>query len=145
MEDGLQEFNTRVNEAKATGEKIKELCVNKCKELENKLLYAEVYQRRENLRFYGIEETDGNENSLKVLQSFLERQCGIEPGIEFQRVHRIGNPRRDGLPHSLAVMRIQFHNVFATFVVSRRDISSVKFIQILIIGVRGIFDERETS
>ena len=67
------------------------LCVNKCKELENKLLYAEVYQRRENLRFYGIEETDGNENSLMVLQSFLERQCGIElVGIKFQRVHRIG-------------------------------------------------------
>ncbi|XP_044171856.1 uncharacterized protein LOC122956257 [Acropora millepora] len=101
MEDSLQEFNTRVNEAKATGEKIKELCVNKCKELENKLLYAEVYQRRKNLRFYGIEETDGNENSLKVLQSFLERQCGIEPGIEFQRVHRIGNPRRDGSPRAI--------------------------------------------
>ena len=93
MEDGLQEFNTRVNEAKATGEKIKEHIVSKCKELENKLLYAEVYQRIENLPFYGIEETDGNENSLKVLQSFLERQCGIEPVIEFQRVHRIGSPR----------------------------------------------------
>lgn len=108
MEDGLQEFNTRVNEAKATGEKIKELCVNKCKELENKLLYAEVYQRRENLRFYGIEETDGNENSLKVLQSFLERQCGIEPGIEFQRVHRIGNPRRDGSPRAIIARFLRY-------------------------------------
>lgn len=44
MEDGVQEFNTQVNEAKATGEKIKELCLSKCKELENKL-YAEAYQR----------------------------------------------------------------------------------------------------
>ena len=61
MEDGLQEFNGQVNEAKATGEKIKEHCESKCKELENKLLYAEVYQRRENLRFYGIEETDVDE------------------------------------------------------------------------------------
>ena len=34
MEDGLQEFNTQVNEAKATGEKIKEHCESKCKELE---------------------------------------------------------------------------------------------------------------
>ena len=34
-----------VNEAKATSEKIKEHCESKCKELENKLLYAEVYQR----------------------------------------------------------------------------------------------------
>ena len=44
------------------------------------------------MRFYGIEETDEDENSLKVLQSFLEWQCGIEPGIEFQHVHRIGKP-----------------------------------------------------
>ena len=72
------EFNTQVNEAKATGEQIKKHCESKCKELENKLLYDEVYQRPENLRFYGIEETDEDENSLKVLQSFLERQCGIE-------------------------------------------------------------------
>ena len=68
-------------------------------ELENKLLYAEVYQRQENLHFYRIEESDENENSLKVLQSFLERQCGIElgtaVGIEFQRVHRIGKPHGD--------------------------------------------------
>jgi len=80
MEDSLQEFNTQVNEAKATGEKIKNT-ESKCKELENKLLYAEVYQRRENLRFFGIEEMVEDENSLKVLQSFLEWRCGIEPGI----------------------------------------------------------------
>ena len=42
-------------------------------------------------------------------------------------------------------MRIQFQNVFATFVIMWRDISSVKFKQILIIGARGTFDEMETS
>lgn len=47
----MEEFNTQVNEAKATGEKIEEHCESKCKELENQLLYAEVYQRRENLHF----------------------------------------------------------------------------------------------
>ena len=73
MEDGLQEFNTQVNEAKAAGEKVKEHC-------ENKLLYAEVYQRRENLRFYGIEEEE-DENSLNVLKSFLEQQCGVQRDI----------------------------------------------------------------
>ena len=60
------------------------------------------------MRFYGIEETDGNENSLKVLQSFLERQCGIEPGIEFQRVHRIGNPRRDGSPRAIIARFLRY-------------------------------------
>ena len=68
LEDGLQEFNIQVNEAKAIGEKIKEhYCESKCKELENKLLFAEVYQRRENLRFYGTEETGEGENSPEVL------------------------------------------------------------------------------
>ena len=40
----------------------------------------------------------------------------------------------------------RFHSGFVTFGISvvDRDISSVKFIQILI-GVREIFDERETS
>ena len=100
MEDGLQEFNTQVNEAKAAGEKVKEHCENKCKELENKLLYAEVYQRRENLRFYGIEEEE-EENSLNVLKSFLEQQCGVQREIEFQRVHRIGKPYEDGSPRAI--------------------------------------------
>lgn len=109
MEDGLQEFNTQVNEAKASGEKIKEHCESKCKELENKLLYAEVYQRRENLRVFGIEETVAeDENSLKVLQSFLERRCGIEPGIEFQRVHRIGKPRGDGNPRAIIARFLRY-------------------------------------
>ena len=89
MDDGLQELNTQANEAKATDEKIKEQCESKCKELENKLLYTEVYQRRENLRFYGIDETVEDENSLKVLQSFLEQQCGIEPGIEFTGLENV--------------------------------------------------------
>ena len=92
----------------STSEKIKELCESKCKELENKLLYAKVYQRRENLRFYGIEETDEKENSLKVLQSFLEWQCGIEPGIEFQRVHRIGKPRGDGSPRAIIAWFLRY-------------------------------------
>ena len=67
-----------------------------------------MYQRRENLRFYGIEETDEDENSLKVLQSFLERQCGIEPGIEFRRVHRIGKPRRDGSPRAIIARFLRY-------------------------------------
>ena len=86
----------------------KEHCESKCKELENKLLYAEVYQRQENLRFYGIEETEQDENSLKVLQSLLERQCGIEPGIEFQRVHRIRKPRGDGSPRAIIARFLRY-------------------------------------
>ena len=46
MEDGLQEFNTQVNEAIATGEKIEEHCESKCKELENKLLVQVIIRFR---------------------------------------------------------------------------------------------------
>ena len=53
LQDGLQEFNTQVNEATAAREKAKEICESRYKEL-----YAEVYQRRENLHFYGIREED---------------------------------------------------------------------------------------
>ena len=52
-----------------------------------------VYQRRENLRFYGIEEDlEGAEGTRQVLISFLQSKLGIDDAsdIEFQRVHRIG-------------------------------------------------------
>ena len=88
--------------------KLKNHCESKCKELENKLLYAEVYQRQENLCFYGTEETDEDENSLEVLQSFLERQCGIKPGIEFQHVHRIGKPCGDGSPRAIVAWFLRY-------------------------------------
>ena len=58
--------------------------------------------------FYGIEETDEDENSLKVLQSFLERQCGVEPGIEFQCVHRIGKPHGDGRPRAIIAQFLRY-------------------------------------
>ena len=50
---------------------------------------------------YGIEKTDKDENSLNVLQSFLEQQYGVEPGIEFQRVYRIGKPQEDRISRAI--------------------------------------------
>ena len=52
-----------------------------------------VYQRRENLRFYGIEEDpEGAEDTRQVLKDFMESELGIDDAseIEFERVHRIG-------------------------------------------------------
>ena len=51
------------------------------------------YQRRENLRFYGIEEDpEGAEDTQHVLVKFMQSELGIDDAsdIEFQRVHRIG-------------------------------------------------------
>ena len=62
-------------------------------DLRKKILYLEVYSRRENLKFAGIpEESSDQEDTKDVLVNFISRQLGMEnpENIEFQRVHRIG-------------------------------------------------------
>lgn len=116
LQDGLQEFNTQVNEATAAREKASELCENRYKELENKLLYAEVYQRRENLRFYGISEEEEGGDCRMVLNSFLEQQCGVQTeGIEFQGVHRIGKTHDDGSPRAIIARFLRYSDREAVF------------------------------
>ena len=101
LQDGLQKFNTQVNEATAARDKAKKSWESRYKGLENKLLYAEVYQSRENLRFYGIGEEEEDGDGRNVLKSFLEQQCGVQSdGIEFQQVHGIGKPHEDGSPRA---------------------------------------------
>ena len=59
----------------------------------NAALRLGVYQRRENLRFYGIEEDpEGAEDTWQVLIDFFQPGLGIDDAtdIEFQRVHIIG-------------------------------------------------------
>ena len=69
--------------------------------LRDEKLYMEVYQRRENLRFYGIRESSGTteENVKEVLVGFMQNELDISEAhtIEFQRIHRIGrlNPSQD--------------------------------------------------
>jgi len=88
----------------------------KCKKLEDKLLYYEVYQRRENLRFYGIEEDEGEDVELKV-KRFLTNKLGIEGAedIEFQRIHRVGQ-RRGESPRPIIARFLRYpdrENVFS--------------------------------
>ena len=74
---------------------------DKIKKLEDKLLYQEVYNRRENLRFFGIpaESTTGAENTFEiyapVVRKFLKEELDLEnaENIEFQRAHRIGKKK----------------------------------------------------
>ena len=64
-----------------------------CAALRQQVLYMGVYQRRENLRFYGIEEDpEGAEDTQQVLIDFLQSELDIDDAsdIEFQRVPRIG-------------------------------------------------------
>ena len=71
---------------------------DKIKELEDKLLYQELYNKRENLLFFGIpESTTGadRENTFQVMRNFLKEQLDLEnaENIEFQRAHRIGRKK----------------------------------------------------
>ena len=89
MHDGLQAFNTIVEEGKTTGNGVQSYCDEKYKDLQDKLLYAEVYQRSENLRFYGIEEkSSGKEDTHSVLQEFFAQLLEIQPE-EVQKIYKL--------------------------------------------------------
>ena len=74
-------------------------------QLKDEKLYMEVYQWRENLRFFGIKEAaTAQEDTKEVLADFLEKELGIEAAddIEFQRIHRIGKwSSSDGKPRQI--------------------------------------------
>ena len=62
MHDGLQALNTIFEASKTSGDRVENYCDDKCKDLQEKLLYVEAYTRRENLRIFGI----GEKSSGKV-------------------------------------------------------------------------------
>jgi len=70
---------------------------NEVKELQDKLMYQDVYNRRENVRFFGIPEPiGGTEDVHQVVHKFLkeELELGITEDIEYQRAHRIGKNKK---------------------------------------------------
>ena len=67
--------------------------------LNNRILYQDVYTRRENLRFFNIpESTDTTEeNAKELIYRFMEQELEEENArdIEFQREHRNGAKKPD--------------------------------------------------
>ena len=92
VDAGLNNLNMEVQELrKKIDENEKEI-----KLTNDRCLYQEVYNRRENLRFLGFPETTGTEEvASEVVYKFLERELELDGarGIEFQRVHRIGRKK----------------------------------------------------
>ena len=72
-------------------------------DLRKQLLYLETYSRRENVKFFGIDEVvlasevdSPTEDTRDLVFKFLENNLRIanpHGGIEFQRVHRLGKPK----------------------------------------------------
>ena len=74
------------------------------------MLYQEVYNRRENLYFFGIPEfTTVAENTFDVMRRFLKEELELESAenIEFQRAHRIGK-KKMGEARSVIVRFLRF-------------------------------------
>ena len=69
------------------------------KSLNSRILYQDVYSRRENLRFFNIPESTNTmeENAEELIYRFVEWELKVENArnIEFQRVHRIGAKKSD--------------------------------------------------
>ena len=90
MDAGLNNLNKEVQELWSgkigENEKDRKLTNDRC-------LYQNVYNRRENLRFLGFPKAIGTkEVASGVVYQFLERELELDGArdIEFQRVHRIG-------------------------------------------------------
>lgn len=98
IDQGLNDLNMDVEELKQWKSQVEDDRYDSDRDIRNELdtlkqelLYAEAYSRRENLKFIGIDEEDG-ENTREVLLNFLDKELGLANAqkIEFQRVHRNG-------------------------------------------------------
>ena len=83
---------------------------NENRKLIDQTIYQDVYQRRENLRFYGIPEEGEGENCKEVLYTFFQTRLKMFPArsIEFQRVHRIGKPQASGAPRTIIARFLRY-------------------------------------
>ena len=103
LKNSVSSLNKDVAEGKSSLEALRKKTEEDHRKLELQLLNYEVYQRRENLRFYGIREEGTDENTKETLYNFFETELGIEDArrIEFQRVHRVGKEKRNPSVSSL--------------------------------------------
>ena len=79
MDTGLQFANAEVEDLKTQSKNNQQSIVS----LKERLLYQEVYNRRENLRFFGLPESTEStiEDSSEVLYRFLEIEILISKGL----------------------------------------------------------------
>ena len=76
------------------------------------------YQRRENLRFYGIHEETPGADTTEILYNFLETKLGMRNArdIEFQRVHIVGKRKQGSEPKAIIARFLRYQdreNIFA--------------------------------
>ena len=135
MESKLKEMDKGLEFANAEAEDLKvQSSANQqsIKDLKERILYQEVYNRRENLRFLGFPENNEStvDDSGEVVYRFIERDLNIEDArkIEFQRVHRIGRKVR-GISRPIIARFLRYpdlERVFKAALEAQNDLQDVK-------------------
>ena len=114
MYTGLQFANAEVEDLKTQSRNNQQSIVS----LKEHLLYQEVYNRRENLRFFGLPESIEStiEDSSEVLYCFLERDLDIEGArsIKFQSVHRLRR-KKEGALRPIIAHFLRYHDQARVF------------------------------
>ena len=98
LEESIQFIEDNISDLKKESKESK----FEINDLRKQLLYLETYSRRENVKFFGIDEVvlasevdSPTEDTRDLVFKFLENNLHIanpHGGIEFQRVHRLGKP-----------------------------------------------------
>ena len=81
------------------------------------ILDYEVYQRRENLGFYGTHEGTCDEDTTAILYNFLEIKLGMSNArdIEFQRVHRVVKRKHGSEPRAIIACFLRYQDRESVF------------------------------
>ena len=112
---------------------------------EDQIMYQELYNRRENLRFLGVPESmTDQEDTREVIYQLLEEELGIEDVrlIEFQRILRIGKKSSEVRPVIAHFLRFQDRE----FIFNKaREMSSSLSIKVLVDLPKEVRDRRKAQ
>ena len=133
MDKGVSFLNSEVEELQRNETKH----LKRIKILEDQIMYQEVYNRRENLRFLGVPESMADEEDTR-------EELGIEDvrRLEFQRIHRIGKKSSEVRPVIARFLRFQDRE----FIFNKaREMSGSLSIKVLVDLPKEIRDRRKAQ
>ena len=89
MDKGVSFLSSEVQELRSK----ERVHLERIKGLEDQITHQELYYRRENLHFLGVQESVADEEDTKeVIYQLLEKELSFEEvrKVELQRIHRVG-------------------------------------------------------
>ena len=89
--------------------------MERIKGLEDQITHQELYYRRENLHFLGVQESVADEEDTKeVIYQLLEKELSFEEvrKVELQRIHRVGTKSNGIRPIIARFLGFQDREIF---------------------------------